>query len=44
MTDIIYRGETKLIEIYSDSTDFPVSNIADVVLTISHKQTDIKNR
>ena len=40
MTDIIYRGETKLIEIYSDSTDFPVSNIADLVLTISHGQTD----
>ena len=40
MTDIIYRGETKLIEIYSDNSAFPVSNISDLVLTISHGQTD----
>ena len=33
---IIYQGETKLVEIYSDNSNFPISDIKNVVLTLEN--------
>ena len=38
MVEEIHRGETMLISI--EATDFPVTDLSDVVLTIKHGQTE----
>lgn len=37
---IIYQGETKMIEIFSEDSEFPIADIKNIVLTITYENTE----